>query len=332
MPNWLFVVSSLIVAGQRMKARVADLEAELRVAKLIAPKNAVEQHGPDSRAPVSLGKTSSNCQPASPNMTAPNIEGTVDRSSSDGSGSYLPKGQCIQGENYADESSAANDLTPDEYRDISNVLSASDIDSWPLEALRTEIQGHPAGPLGSDLHLHTGNLFDTQEMQTGIRHTSIEASSSSSTSPNLERLPLDERLDHIMKIANDMSFDSFDAVAEAYYISNFTPSSHLVNEQRLSRSRRLPNLLAKLCDAADHWSSWESRGFHDEIIKKAESLLVAENLAARQALAVAMSPIANRNHQEVQLSIDNFVAELKAKAPKEVGYLPTSCSINMYRY
>ncbi|GME25286.1 Basic-leucine zipper (bZIP) transcription factor [Neofusicoccum parvum] len=88
--------------------------------------------------------------------------------------------------------------------------------------------------------------------------------------------PLDERIEYVLECAQTAGFDSFDALASAYYTGTFDDGSLLAAEQRLSRNRRLSKLLADVFDAARGWSAWERRGFHEEVLQSAEAMLVAE--------------------------------------------------------
>lgn len=81
-----------------------------------------------------------------------------------------------------------------------------------------------------------------------------------------------------------MGFDSFDSVVTAYYSHNFDGPSPLSTEQRLSRNRHLPKVLADVFDAAKNRRDWERRGLHDEILKQAESVLVSEGDRASSTL------------------------------------------------
>lgn len=89
--------------------------------------------------------------------------------------------------------------------------------------------------------------------------------------PNME-----ERLRFVTDQAKAMGFPSFDDAVMAYYNHSFPESSPLYNEQRLSRNRRLPRVLATVRESAQEWSEWERRGFQEEIVRSAEENLVRE--------------------------------------------------------
>lgn len=95
---------------------------------------------------------------------------------------------------------------------------------------------------------------------------------------------IDERLEWMLECGEAAGFDSFDCLATAYYGSTSlaASSSYLAGEQHLSRSRRLPKLLADLFAAAQSWNTREQRGFHDEVLKTAEAILGAEERSMRE--------------------------------------------------
>lgn len=97
--------------------------------------------------------------------------------------------------------------------------------------------------------------------------------------------PLEERFACIMGQVEAAGFESFDAMASAYYTQTFAQSSSLAHEQRLSRKRGLPQVLSDVHTATGQWSDWERNGFQEEILKTAETMLTSEGGNARQQLA-----------------------------------------------
>ena len=87
---------------------------------------------------------------------------------------------------------------------------------------------------------------------------------------------LHDRFRYVLDCAKNVGFDSFDALVSRYYTADFEDSSGLSNEQRLSRMRRLPGFLAAVHDSSTGWTQWEKKGYQDEILKSAESILSAE--------------------------------------------------------
>lgn len=99
---------------------------------------------------------------------------------------------------------------------------------------------------------------------------------------------MDGRFEGMLEYSRAMSIDSFDSLVTAYYSHNFDGSSPLATQQRLSRNRHLPKVLADVFDAAKGWSDWERRGLHEEIMKQAESILVSEADRASSALNISI--------------------------------------------
>lgn len=87
---------------------------------------------------------------------------------------------------------------------------------------------------------------------------------------------IDERVSCVLRYIKTMGFDNFDQLARIYYCHHFRDSSLICNEQRLSRNRRLPSMFASVCGNATKWSTWERRGFQEEILKATEAMLLSE--------------------------------------------------------
>ncbi|KAK3328124.1 hypothetical protein B0T19DRAFT_423750 [Cercophora scortea] len=92
---------------------------------------------------------------------------------------------------------------------------------------------------------------------------------------------LDERFESVMERVEAAGFDNFDELATAYYSERFPEPSPLAIEQRLSRNRRLPKLFASVFEASQGWTAWERRGFLEEVLKTAETMLIAEGRGAQ---------------------------------------------------
>ncbi|KAG7289995.1 hypothetical protein NEMBOFW57_006374 [Staphylotrichum longicolle] len=137
-------------------------------------------------------------------------------------------------------------------------------------------QRPPADPMdGMTFHHTTEGPPNTTTTTTTTTNTAT-ATRTSSPAPSL-----DERLTTILAHLHQVGFDSFDALAAAYYSSSLPEPSRLASEQRLSRNRRLPRVMAEIFRAAAGWSTWERAGVNQEVIRAAECLLVEEGAAAR---------------------------------------------------
>ncbi|SPQ24143.1 572f3c0a-a4b0-4d84-b773-914d2d4e6420 [Thermothielavioides terrestris] len=88
---------------------------------------------------------------------------------------------------------------------------------------------------------------------------------------------VEDRFSYVLACARRVGFDwDFDALATQYYAHDFEPGSALALEQRLSRKRRLPTLLAQLRQCSPTWSPGQRRGYQDETLRAAEEICARE--------------------------------------------------------
>lgn len=104
----------------------------------------------------------------------------------------------------------------------------------------------------------------------------IELHGRRTASVNSKDPSLHSRFSYVLDCAKAVGFESFDALVSIYYTANFEDSSSLSSEQRLSRMRRLPGVIAAIRDSSEGWTQWERQGYQDEILQSAESILGAE--------------------------------------------------------
>lgn len=151
---------------------------------------------------------------------------------------------------------------------------------WKLEEM-----SHPVRP--NQLAAANNNVLVSQGMTThngnGIRRKTSNPAEDSATSsvPDIfSEVPKQTLLHELFECISDpleaSVFPNFDSLVTAYYCETFADSPQLANEQRLSRNRRLPKVIADLFSAAQTWTQWEGRGFYEEILKTAETMLVSE--------------------------------------------------------
>lgn len=87
------------------------------------------------------------------------------------------------------------------------------------------------------------------------------AATAPTSAPSLAMGGMDRRLEHVVAQAEAAGFESFDHMVTAYYTHRATdPASPLADEQRLSRRRRLPRVVADVCAASRAWDDWEREG------------------------------------------------------------------------
>ncbi|KAL6903113.1 hypothetical protein GGI43DRAFT_401273 [Trichoderma evansii] len=144
--------------------------------------------------------------------------------------------------------------------------------------------------------------------------------------PTTENISLDERMEGIMEKVRAAGFDSFDALVSAYYCGNFGEASFLANEQRLSRNRRLPKVIDNVFQATRQWSAWERRGFQEEILKTAESMLKSEAASAHNPLMAKIAPLLDLHEITNQASTAEALVDLKRSIQDQ---LPNSWALGM---
>ncbi len=128
-----------------------------------------------------------------------------------------------------------------------------------------------------------------------------------------------ERVEGILEHVQAAGFESFDELVTAYYSGTFQPTSSMANEQRLSRNRRLPKVLADIFHAADLWSPWERRGLSEEILNTAEFMLTSENSGARNSLLAKLSPLLETKDGMPVRFTPEMINSLKRSIQSEVG-------------
>jgi len=144
-------------------------------------------------------------------------------------------------------------------------------------------------PLLSDYP--TPHFMASSDSQTTAETTNLDSDLVESLATPSKYLSLDERLESVLDRTGKLGFAHFDWAVVGYYNHTFDDSSSMANEQRMSRNRRLPAVLADIFSAATQWSDWERRGFYEEIIRMTESLLVSEASACHSVLEEKISPL-----------------------------------------
>ncbi|KAI0430088.1 hypothetical protein F5Y09DRAFT_356278 [Xylaria sp. FL1042] len=125
---------------------------------------------------------------------------------------------------------------------------------------------------------HVGATTQPDFYQDRITNTSMTAAPTQwpeNMSPN-QQATVEQQFEYVLNCAQHAGFDSFDTMALHYYTRNFHPGSALALEQRLSRNRRLPELLAELRKQSTTWSELQRRGYQDEALKAAEEICTME--------------------------------------------------------
>ncbi|KAM0256216.1 hypothetical protein ACHAQJ_005087 [Trichoderma viride] len=186
-------------------------------------------------------------------------------------------------------------------------------------------------PSASNNNNHNTLAFSAPTTPSAVLGSPAIASSNSNTMPPVpqpatENASLDERIEGIMEKVQAAGFDSFDALVSAYYCGTFGEASPLANEQRLSRNRRLPKVIDDVSRATKQWSSWERRGFQEEILKTAESMMKSEVAGAHTPLMSKIAPLLDSHDITNPATIAETLVDLKRSIQDE---LPNSWALGM---
>ncbi|KAF2624090.1 hypothetical protein BU25DRAFT_305328, partial [Macroventuria anomochaeta] len=133
---------------------------------------------------------------------------------------------------------------------------------------------------------------------------------------NSAGMDVDERVGSIIMYLETMGFETFDDLVRTYYGQQFGEASFLCNEQRLSRNRRFPGVIASLFCAAAKWTTWERRGFQEEILKATEAMLISESVEAHidlQAKAVRALEAPRSSLSSVKLIVSPLKNNITSK-------------------
>ncbi|KAH6995501.1 hypothetical protein BKA56DRAFT_472334 [Ilyonectria sp. MPI-CAGE-AT-0026] len=182
----------------------------------------------------------------------------------------------------SDPNAKACDKLPIDYMRLPKQQMA---DKLPATTLADHSPQDDGARMRGELPPHVGGGGSSSGLAMDSSLTDL---SSVSPAPSAKQ-GLDERLEYVLSCTRAAGFESFDALVTAYYNGNFEDSSPLAIEQRLSRNRGLPSVVADVFRDARRWSDWERRGFDEELLKTTESMLVSEGEDSRSSLESVLS-------------------------------------------
>jgi hypothetical protein len=152
-------------------------------------------------------------------------------------------------------------------------LSRGEIDLPTISAGRLS-DGDPCDELRSFLSPNMPSELPDKEVY--VLSASQGLNTYSELKGQLEGQSLEKRFEYLRLCLSSAGFNTFDSMASQYYTANFSHESIVSSEQRTSRQKLLPLLLAELRQDVKTWTQWEAHGYCDEIIKSAESIVGSE--------------------------------------------------------
>lgn len=132
-----------------------------------------------------------------------------------------------------------------------------------------------------------------------------------------------------MKEANAVGFDNLDNLFVAYYCASFSGTSPLATQQRLSRQRRLPNVLAEVLKSSERWTQSERQSFHEEIQRAGQALARSETSAVRGIVRLGIGHLLIQHQpahgplrtEQVLDDMEELLRNEVALTPHEEGFL-----------
>lgn len=183
--------------------------------------------------------------------------------------------------------------------------------SWNLEDISQAVRSNQLAttnisvlvPQGMITHNGNNNNNKSPKPERKSTASSVQDLSSHLTKHAL----LHELFEYISDPLESSAVPNFDSLVTEYYCETFPDSSPLANEQRLSRNRRLPKVVADLFSAAQTWTAWEAHGFHEEILKTAEAKLISEsdNLDVSEVAALLDAQGQQQQQRQQDRVVDN---------------------------
>lgn len=198
---------------------------------------------------------------------------------------------------------------------------------FSFETFNADMKMQPTQTASPDSTYFT-NMAPTEASTTSMPNVMPDGSTMPAQQPRIpnKNAPLDERFECIMEQVEAAGFDSFDSLVTAYYGQTFSESSPLANEQRMSRNRRLPKVISDVYQATNQWTDWERRGFQDEILKTAESMVTSEGCDARASLSNNINAFIEAQDQCNPASANDAILSMKRSVQDE---LPNSWALTM---
>ncbi|RDL35916.1 uncharacterized protein BP5553_06528 [Venustampulla echinocandica] len=178
----------------------------------------------------------------------------------------------LSGENFL------NGLRGDETSAHQDPILRFDADAMELEWL-SQPDSTIDNPMNSTEHPH--NQKENKHRAHYHDRTSSMKSCCCGSSAALENPPLQDLVDvssrssqyqYILSCVQRAGFENFDSMVSDYYTCQFEKNSVADRAQKTSRGKHLCSVLSNLHEHSREWTTSESRGFRDQIIKAAEGI------------------------------------------------------------
>lgn len=107
---------------------------------------------------------------------------------------------------------------------------------------------------------------------------------------------IEEKIEFVLSCVEQVSFDSLESFITTFYAYDFEDASSLAFEQRISRNRRLPLVMAELRKLSVSWTRWESSGYENEVLRTAEEICGTEcrDFSLQHAKSILLGAKASR--------------------------------------
>lgn len=153
----------------------------------------------------------------------------------------------------------------------------------------------------------------------------------------LKDTSLEQRLAMVLECVKSAGFDDVEQMLSQYYTSDLSKVPPLANAQRLSRKRRLPNLLANVAEDMNKWTKWEAQGCKEEMIRSAEQIFLGEYRETRKSrqLHDYLAEMETTIVQDPDLrgeAVTNVLSDVGGVLKDEVRLIPQSASIAISHY
>ncbi|KAI1845669.1 hypothetical protein JX266_008280 [Neoarthrinium moseri] len=176
--------------------------------------------------------------------------------------------------------------TMSEEANFFKAFTISEDQLWPKN-----FQLHDAGNL--ELQPENIDVTETETANPTARHGSTDTVKAPSLVPSkasppsviprsphqpiaLDSSSLESRVEFVIQSLKKAGFESPDSFVSSYYTSVFRDKSAAKVAQEFSRSKGLPQLLEDLRNKVGSWSTWESSGYKDTIVRLAASMIADE--------------------------------------------------------